>query len=85
MLSEDKFEKQPLSLPNSGRQVLYTWGVKRKLKDNQTDKDGKLVVLYTQVIKMQHSYIEITQEKGYKVLLLTSIISHLIQKTRIRQ
>ena len=50
-------------------------------KDAQTDKDGKMVVLYSSNIEEQFSYIQAAKEKGYKVLLLDSpIVSHLIQK-----
>ncbi|HAT64072.1 MAG TPA: molecular chaperone HtpG, partial [Flavobacteriaceae bacterium] len=52
-----------------------------KIKDLQTDKDEKLVILYASDKEAQHSYIETAKEKGYAVLLLDSpIISHLIQK-----
>jgi molecular chaperone HtpG len=52
-----------------------------KIKDNQTDKDGKTVILYASDVKAQHSYIQDAKDKGYEVLLLDSpIISHLIQK-----
>ena len=55
--------------------------LKENLAANQTDKDGKLVVLYAGNKEAQHSYIEIAKDKGYEVLLLDSpIISHLIQK-----
>jgi molecular chaperone HtpG len=84
MLSEDKFYEK------AGTFVLYPTvdnlyftleELKEKLKDKQTDKDGKLVVLYAGNKEAQHSYIEIAKEKGYEVLLLDSpIISHLIQK-----
>nr|WP_294788168.1 molecular chaperone HtpG [uncultured Flavobacterium sp.] len=84
MLSEDKFYEK------AGAFVLYPTvddtyftleELKEKLKDNQTDKDGKLVVLYAGNKDAQHSYIEAAKEKGYEVLLLDSpIISHLIQK-----
>lgn len=84
MLSEDKFYEK------AGAFVLYPTvdgkyytleELKENLKDKQTDKDGKLVVLYAGNKDAQHSYIEIAQEKGYEVLLLDSpIISHLIQK-----
>ncbi|MEY3498559.1 MAG: Chaperone protein HtpG [Bacteroidota bacterium] len=84
MLSEDKFYEK------AGAFVLYptvddTYFTLEELKDklaaNQTDKDGKLVVLYASNKEAQHSYIEIAKEKGYEVLLLDSpIISHLIQK-----
>jgi molecular chaperone HtpG len=84
MLSEDKFYEK------AGAFVLYPTvddtyftleELKEKLAANQTDKDGKLVVLYASNKEAQHSYIEIAKEKGYRVLLLDSpIISHLIQK-----
>ncbi|WP_348810544.1 molecular chaperone HtpG [Flavobacterium maritimum] len=84
MLSEDKFYEK------AGAFVLYPTvddkyftldELKENLKDKQTDKDGKLVVLYAGNKEAQHSYIEIAKDKGYEVLLLDSpIISHLIQK-----
>ncbi|NDP26716.1 MAG: molecular chaperone HtpG [Flavobacterium sp.] len=84
MLSEEKFYEK------AGAFVLYPTvddkfytleELKENLKEKQTDKDGKLVVLYAGNKEAQHSYIEIAKEKGYEVLLLDSpIISHLIQK-----
>ena len=84
MLSEEKFYEK------SGAFVLYPTvddkyytleELKENLKEKQTDKDGKLVVLYAGNKEAQHSYIEIAKEKGYEVLLLDSpIIPHLIQK-----
>jgi len=84
MLSEPKFYEK------SGAFVLYPTvddkfftleELKKTLKDNQTDKDGKLVVLYASNKDAQHSYIAAAKDKGYEVLLLDSpIISHLIQK-----
>ena len=84
MLSEDKFYEK------AGTFVLYPTvdgkyftldELKENLKETQTDKDGKLVVLYAGNKEAQHSYIEIAKEKGYEVLLLDSpIIPHLIQK-----
>ena len=55
--------------------------LQEKIKDNQTDKDDKLVVLYASDKEEQHSYIEAAKAKGYEVLLMDSpIISHLMQK-----
>ena len=51
------------------------------VKEHQTDKDDKLVLLYASDVEEQHSYIAQAKNKGYKVLLLNSpIIGHLIQK-----
>jgi molecular chaperone HtpG len=84
MLSEEKFYEK------AGAFVLYPTvddkyftldELKENLKEKQTDKNGKLVLLYAGNKDAQHSYIETAQEKGYEVLLLDSpIISHLVQK-----
>jgi molecular chaperone HtpG len=84
MLSEDKFYEKSSAFvlyPTVADKYYTLDELKDSLKDKQTDKDGKLVVLYAGNKEAQHSYIEIAQEKGYEVLLLDSpIISHLIQK-----
>ena len=84
MLSEDKFfekaEKFALYPTTDGD--YYTFEeLQEKVKDSQTDKDGKMILLYASQVEEQHSYIQAAKEKGYTVLLLDSpIISHLIQK-----
>ena len=84
MLSEVKFYEKAgafMLYPTVDDKYLTLDEIKETLKDNQTDKDGKLVVLYAQSKDTQHSYIQSAKEKGYQVLLLDSpIISHLIQK-----
>ena len=84
MLSEPKFYEKAgaFTLYPSVDDVYYTLDeLKEKIKDNQTDKNGKLVVLYAANKEAQHSYIAAAKEKGYEVLLLDSpIVSHLIQK-----
>ncbi|MCV9930578.1 molecular chaperone HtpG [Flavobacterium sp. LS1R49] len=84
MLSEDKFYEKAgafVLYPTVDNTYFTLEELKEKLKENQTDKDGKLVVLYAGNKDAQHSYIETAKEKGYEVLLLDSpIISHLIQK-----
>jgi len=84
MLSEDKFfekaDKFALYPTIDGN--FYTFKeLEAKIKDNQTDKDDKLVVLYASDKEAQHSYIEAAKKKGYEILLLDSpIVSHLMQK-----
>jgi molecular chaperone HtpG len=84
MLSEDKFYEKAgafVLYPTVDDKYFTLEELKENLKDKQTDKDGKLVVLYAGNKEAQHSYIEIAKDKGYEVLLLDSpIISHLIQK-----
>jgi molecular chaperone HtpG len=84
MLSEDKFYEKAgafVLYPTVDDKYFTLEELKENLKENQTDKDGKLVVLYAGNKDAQHSYIEAAKDKGYEVLLLDSpIISHLIQK-----
>jgi molecular chaperone HtpG len=84
MLSEEKFYEKAgafVLYPTVGDKFYTLEELKENLKETQTDKDGKLVVLYAGNKEAQHSYIEIAKEKGYEVLLLDSpIIPHLIQK-----
>ncbi|MEO8933035.1 MAG: molecular chaperone HtpG [Xanthomarina sp.] len=84
MLSEDKFfeKADDFALYPTVDGKYYTYEeLFNKVKANQTDKDGKLVLLYASNQDAQHSYIEAATAKGYEVLLLDSpIISHLMQK-----
>ena len=84
MLSEAKFYEKAgafVLYPTVNDKYLTLEEIKETLAANQTDKNGKLVVLYASNKETQHSYIEIAKDKGYEVLLLDSpIISHLIQK-----
>lgn len=84
VVSEEKFAEK------SDKFMLFptvdgkycTWDeLNEKIKDHQTDKDGKLVVLYTTHQDHQDAYIQTAREKGYEVLLMDSpISSHFIQK-----
>ena len=84
MLSEDKFfeKADKFALYPTVDDSYFTWEeLEATIKDNQTDKDGKMVVLYASDKDAQHSYIESAKAKGYEVLLLdTPIVPHLIQK-----
>jgi molecular chaperone HtpG len=84
MLSEPKFYEKAgdFVLYPSVDDKYYTLAeLKEAITANQTDKNGKLVVLYASNKDTQHGYVEIAKEKGYEVLFLDSpIVSHLIQK-----
>ncbi|WP_025743925.1 molecular chaperone HtpG [Aquimarina pacifica] len=84
MLSEDKFfeKAEKFAVYPTVDDTFFTFEeLQEKIKDTQTDKDGKLVILYASNKDDQHSYITAAKDKGYEVLLLDSpIVSHLIQK-----
>ncbi len=84
MLSEDKFfdKAEKFALYPTVDDTFFTWEeLQEKIKDSQTDKDNKLVILYASDKDAQHAYIESAKAKGYEVLLLDSpIVPHVIQK-----
>ena len=84
MLSEDKFFEKADKFavyPTVDDKFLTFEELQEKIKDKQTDKDNKLIILYASNKEEQHSYIAAAKDKGYEVLLLDSpIVSHLIQK-----
>ena len=84
MLSEEKFYEKAdaFALYPSTDDKFFTYDeLLKKIKKNQTDKDGKTIILYASNIEEQDSYIKEANKKGYSVLLLDSpIVSHLIQK-----
>ncbi|MBT8374649.1 MAG: molecular chaperone HtpG [Deltaproteobacteria bacterium] len=84
MLSEEKFfeKADAFALYPTVDGSYYTFEeLKEKISAAQTDKDGKLVVLYASDQEAQHGYIEAAREQGYEVLLLDSpIVGHLLQK-----
>lgn len=73
MLSqEDFFERaKDFALLKDVNGKYFTYDEYRTLiKDNQTNKDGQLVCLYTNNNEEQYSYVEAARAKGYSVLLL---------------
>lgn len=84
MLSEEKFfeKADAFALYPTVDDNYFTYEeLINKIKANQTDKDGKTIILYASNKDEQHSYIEAAKAKGYEVLLLDSpIVSHLMQK-----
>ena len=84
MLSEEKFYDKAKSFalyPTTDNEYYTYEELINEIKDKQTDKDDKTIILYATDVKEQDSYVRLAKEKGYKVLILDSpIISHLIQK-----
>jgi molecular chaperone HtpG len=82
MISEDKFYERAEKfclLKNTEGSYFTMEDYKNKVKDLQTDKDKKLVYLYTNNAEDQHSYILQAKEKGYDVLIMDGVLdSHFI-------
>jgi molecular chaperone HtpG len=73
MLSDDKFYERAakFALLKDTDGKYYTFDEYQTLvKENQTDKDGQLVYLYTNSLEEQYSYIHAAKDKGYSILLM---------------
>ena len=84
VVSEENFAEKSKSflLYPTVDETYLTWEeLTEKIKDNQTDKDDNLIVLYANDKDAQDAYITTAKGKGYEVLLFDSpISSHFIQK-----
>ena len=73
MLTDEKFYDRAIGFyqfKNINGDYFAYEEYKAKVKDNQTDKDGNLVLLYTQDADANFTYIERAKAKGYDVLLM---------------
>ncbi len=95
-ISEPKFwekAKDFVLLTNTKKEFYTLNEYHDKAKENQTDKDGNVIYLYTVNADRQDGYIQAAQKKGYDVLLMDSpldnhFISHLerdLEKTQIKR
>lgn len=88
MLTDEKFAeraKKFFLLKNIDGKFFTLEEYENLVKENQTDKNGNIVVLYSQDVDGQYSYIQAAKDKGYDVLLMdgqldTHFINHLEQK-----
>jgi molecular chaperone HtpG len=89
MLTDDKFGEraEKFTLLKTTEEEFFTFEeYKEKVKGAQTDKENKLVYLYTHNAEEHHSLIEAAKSKGYNVLLLDGpLSSHYIQKLEEKQ
>lgn len=84
ILSDEKFfdrAKKFSLLKNTDGKYFSFEEYSEKIKAVQTDKDNRLVFLYSSNVEDQHSFIESAKEKGYDVLLADGPLgSHLVGK-----
>ena len=84
MLSEDKFSEKANGftlLKNTEGLYFTIEEYKEKIKALQTDKDGKIIILYTNDAEEQYSYVKNAKDRGYDVLNLGGpLISHWLPK-----
>lgn len=88
ILSDEKFYdkvKDFLLLTNTKKEHYTLKEYEAKVKDFQTDKNGKIVYLYTMDAEHQHSYVQSAHKKNYDVLLMNSPLDvHFIQHMEMK-
>lgn len=73
MLTDDKFYDRAVGfalMKNVDKQYFTLDEYKARVKDAQTDKNGDLIMLYTQDADASYTFINRAKEKGYDVLLM---------------
>lgn len=72
LTQEDFYEKaNKFALFKDTDKKYYTFEEYQTLiKDNQTDKDGNLIYLYSNNLDEQYTYIDAAKSKGYNVLMM---------------
>lgn len=82
MISEEKFydrAKKIFLFKNTDGKYFTFEEYKKHIEKTQTDKDKKLVYLYTNDEKEQHAFIESAKGKSYDVLVMDGVLdNHLI-------
>ena len=78
MLTEEKFKekaKEFFLFKNTDGKYFTFAEYETLIKENQTDKDKKLVYLYTSDAVEQYSFIQAAKNKGYDVLLIDDVLA----------
>jgi molecular chaperone HtpG len=82
-LTDEKFFdriKKSLLLKSADNSFATLTEYEDKIKGNQTDKDNKLVYLYSDNVVDQHVFVESAKNKGYDVLVFdTPLTPHYVQ------
>lgn len=88
VISDKKFEDRASSftlVENTLDEFFLLNDYKEKIKTNQTDKHGKLVVIYTNDPEGHHAQIKSAEQRGYDVLRLDTVLdNHWMQHIEYR-
>ena len=96
MLTDEKFyeKAEKFCLLKNIENQFYTFEeYKEKFKENQTDKEGNFIMLYTNDKENQYSFIESAKKLNYDILEFdtlidthfTSSLEHKLEKTQVRR
>jgi len=76
-ISEDKFAEKAKSfslMKNTENEYFTIDEYKEKIKDNQTDKNEQLVIVYTSDPGKQSFYVDQVKRQGYDIVIMDQII-----------
>jgi molecular chaperone HtpG len=83
MLTDEKFSEKGMEFAffkNIDGELKTISEYKEKIKEAQTDKNNKLICIYSNDIKNHHSYIQSVKDFGYDVLEMDTLIdNHFMQ------
>jgi molecular chaperone HtpG len=96
MITDEKFyeKAERFCLLKNSKSKYYTLEEYRNyVQVNQTDKNGNLVLLYTNDSEKQYTYIDSAQKRGYDVLVLEGMLDNhfgemlerKLEKTQVRR
>jgi molecular chaperone HtpG len=89
MLTDDKFYDRAMKFflfKNTGGKYFTFEEYEKLIKESQTDKDKKVVHLYTTNEEEQYTFVEDARAKGYDVLILDDVLApHLINRFEQKQ
>jgi molecular chaperone HtpG len=77
MISDEKFYEKAVKfalLKTTDNKYFTFEEFENHVKPLQTDKDKKLIYLYTNNIQEQHAYIDSAKNRGYEVLLMETML-----------
>jgi len=88
VISDKKFDERATNftlVENTKGEHYLLSEYKDKIKDNQTDKHGKVVVIYTNDPEGHHAQIKTAEQRGYDVLRLDTVLdNHWMQHLEYR-
>ena len=88
IISDKKFEDRAMNLAlveNTKGEFYLLPDFKEKVKDNQTDKHGKTVLIYTNDVEAHNAPIKAAENRGYEVLRLDTVLdNHWMQHLEYR-
>jgi molecular chaperone HtpG len=79
MISEEKFYDRGLKfclLQNKAKDYFTLEEYKEKISATQTDKDGKVVFLYSNDMIAHDSFIQTVEKRGYEVLAMDGVLDN---------